>query len=87
MGFEEQAQQLIDSIDPVRLAAILSVLPEDHVLVVAARSGLAVGDRWRAMRDAGKAISAAADWRRIADSHVPFETLQERRAVIGPLAG
>lgn len=81
MGFEEQVQELVDSIDPVRLAAVLSVLPESHPLVVAARAGLEAGDRWRAMRDAGKAISGSADWRRIADNHIPRDELARRRGL------
>lgn len=64
------------------LGVLLSLLPSRHVLVVAARAGLDVGDLRRAHRavmvESSHAVSAALDWTRQAGEPSHLE-LQRRR--------
>lgn len=70
------------ALDAVTLGVTLSLLPADHVLVVAARSGLEVGElRHQAAVDdkaAAVAISEAADWRRLAYQPSHAELVRRR---------
>lgn len=76
--------------DPVRLAAGLSLLDATDPLLIAARVGVEVGDLRRAHRralvEASHDIAGAPVLRGYSTRHVPFEELQRRRAVPGPMA-
>lgn len=77
---------------PEQLAILLSLLPANDPLVVAARLGLEMGEL-RAqhrghIREAGHDVHGGKRmaWRDLATNHVPFDELQRRRAVPGPMA-
>lgn len=74
----------LDGLDPVRFGVALSLLPIDHPLIVAAALAVDVAttrhtDRI-AHRDISHDIAGAADWRRNAANHLPYDVLAARRA-------
>lgn len=82
-----------DDLDPVRLAVHLCQLAEtdpENTLLFLVRQALEVADLRREYRrthrEISQQISAGTDWRAVAANHVPFDELQRRRAVPGPMA-
>lgn len=71
-------------IDPVEFGVFISSLRHTDPLFVAVRLGVEVvlgrDAHARKMAQASRAISAAADWRAIANNHVTHAELQRRRA-------
>lgn len=68
-----------------------STIEELNPAVIAARLAAEIAQARRAealaRRDASHDVAGATDWRKVADTHIPRDELERRRAQPGPLAG
>lgn len=79
MDFYADIQTFIDGVDPVKLAAALSVLKTDHPLSVAARAGLDVHDERQAPHEASRDIAPFYREQRYAQEHAAMVQARQLR--------